>query len=202
MKKIKVIFIGITAVFQLVFTVAQAQQTLDESSVKALFIYNFTKYFDWKNNPGEEFVIGVYGQSFVTGKLKKLVANKAVNGSIITVKNITSPEEAFNCKVLYISSSESHQLTRISQDLKQKGVLVISDGRGMTQKGGAINFIQIDNKVSYEISRGAMKNYGLNPGNQLMVYAAKIVRVDKVKPANTNQTSWPSVFDPNLIATY
>lgn len=189
MEKAKVVMLCLVVASQLLYSKVNAQSNLDEPSVKALFIYNFTKYFDWQLNQSDNFVIGVYGQSFVAGKLKKLVESKSVNGNKLIVQSINSIDDAINCRILFIPKEESHQLSKISALLKQKGILVISDDKGMISKGSAINFIMVDNKVNFEVNKNAMKNFGLSPSNQLLAYASRIVSIENTGPATPHLKS-------------
>ena len=65
-----------------------AQRNPDqEANLKAAFIYNFTKYIDWGNyDKGNNFVIGVAGDSPIFESLQAIARVSRVNDKMIVVK--------------------------------------------------------------------------------------------------------------------
>src|SRR5258708_35970967 len=58
-----------------------------EYSIKAAFIYKFTNYIDWPSHlPGNEFVIGIIGQSPITGALETIANTKTVKDKKIVIR--------------------------------------------------------------------------------------------------------------------
>ena len=71
-----------------------APKKADENAVKAMFIYNFSKYFDWTQiDENSDFIIAVHGNAEVTKYLEEITKTKSVHGKSIIIKTITSPSE-------------------------------------------------------------------------------------------------------------
>lgn len=52
-----------------------------------------------------------------------------------------------DCHVLYIDKSKSNDFDLVNNKLKGRGTLVIADKNGLGEKGSAINFKMVDNKL-------------------------------------------------------
>src|ERR1700704_3372966 len=71
-----------------------AQTQEQEANLKAVFIYNFTRYIDWDTSSVEnEFVIGVIGSSAVTEALAEIAKTKTVKNKKIIIRHFDKPEE-------------------------------------------------------------------------------------------------------------
>src|SRR5688500_7167596 len=102
----------------------------DESAVKAMFIYNFTKYFDWSEIASRpDFVIAVYGNTPVTMYLSEIAHRKTVNGQSIVIKTVASREEFYNAQMLFIPENKSGILESLKNDDKLRSLIIISECR-------------------------------------------------------------------------
>jgi hypothetical protein len=131
------------------------------SKFKALYIYNFPKYFEWPVDYQKgNFIIGVYGNnSQTTSELSKIVVNKSIGGQKIEIKSFTSLETITRCQILIVNSDKNDQLSKVTAKLKDKGTLVISEFEGATKSGSTINFVIKDGKQKFELSvKNAKKN--------------------------------------------
>ena len=67
-------------------TVLSQKDKVSEYNLKAAFLYNFTKYVEWKAPAGEnEFVIGIIGASPINDPLAEVVKTETVDGKKIPV---------------------------------------------------------------------------------------------------------------------
>ena len=64
-----------------------AQNADKETSLKAVFLYNFTKYVEWENPNNGQFVIGVVGTSGVVPALIQISKSHHVSGRKIVIMN-------------------------------------------------------------------------------------------------------------------
>ena len=143
--------------------------------VKALFLFNFSKYVDW---PSEAFatanapiVIGVIGGS-VEGKflreLARTVQAKNVDGRSILVRQIQTLEDLDKCHVLFIRSSEKTRLGEILGGLKTRPVLTVSETDQFLEEGGVINFVKKEGKIRLEINLDAARQANLQISSKLL----------------------------------
>ena len=150
---------------------ARAQKAEQEANLKAVFIYNFTKYIEWTNNDNDdEFRIGVLGQSEVTNSLLEIArANRAKNKRIV-IKQFRKPEDIDHCDILFIAQNPGFPLESIMERV-DKGTLTVSEVPGYARLGTAFNFVVVNDKLKFEANRKALYAAGLRAGSQLMKLA-------------------------------
>ena len=163
MKKASVVLIGILMMI-VTFQSAWAQK----EKYHSIFIYNFSKYVKWPDaqNSGK-FVIGVLGNSSIQNDLKAMAATKKVNGMSIEVKRFSSAAEAGNCHILYVSATESAKFDQVMSTTKSKPVLVVTDNPGLAEKGAAINFVEVEGKIKFELNQKTAESNGLKVAGAL-----------------------------------
>ena len=122
--------IVVTCVFSSV-AISQAQQSPTEYQVKAAYLYNFGKFVDWSATSAaakrEGFEICVLGQDPFGAALDGALARQSIDGKSVMARRIAKPQDAAGCRILFISSSEDHQLKSIFTVLDGAGVLTVSD---------------------------------------------------------------------------
>lgn len=152
--------------------------TPSEYSVKAALIYSIIKFVDWpeqdKSTAGNPLCIAVFGQDPFGSNLD-LISSKTAKGRPIKIRRLQKIEEIRSCEVLFISSSEKRQLTRILKQLQNQPVLTIADHDGFTQAGGMINLTTVNKKVQFEINNKAALRAHLRISSQLLKLAKIVV---------------------------
>lgn len=147
----------------------------DPNAVKAMFIYNFTKYFDWSQlNEQDEFVIAVYGNSNVTNYLLEIAKRKVVNGKTIVIKVINSEQEALGVQMIFLPEHSSGNLHALSINQKFKSVLLITEESGSIRKGAHINLVNINGKMRFEMNESLLKHNGILFSKEISSLAVKI----------------------------
>jgi hypothetical protein len=163
MKKASVVMIGL---FMMIvsFQSAWAQK----EKYHSIFIYNFSKYVKWPDAQSTgTFVIGVLGSSTIQNDLKKMAASKKINGMSIEVRQFSSADQVGDCHILYVSASESAKLNQVLSNTKSKPVLVVTDNPGLAKKGAAINFVEVEGKIKFELSQKNAEASGLKVAGAL-----------------------------------
>lgn len=136
---------------------------------KAGYIYQFTKYIEWPAAyKSGDFVIGVLGSSTVQGPLNDLAASKKVVDQKIRVESYGSVADIGKCHILYISESQSGNLSAVIGKLSGSNTLVVAEKAGLAQAGAGINFIEKDGKLVFEVNQSGFSNQGLNVNSQLV----------------------------------
>jgi len=151
-------------------------QKLDYELV-SLYVYNFTKYIEWPEKGSNEFIVGVYGTSPITDMLTKYISTKHVGVRPIVVKVINTPEDANACDILFLPMSQSSRIKPLSDQLKGKPVLIISEKYGLGRKGADITiFLDEDDeeKTKFEINKTSITGCGLNISSNLLRLAAQV----------------------------
>jgi hypothetical protein len=117
---------------------------------KALFIYNFTNYIEWPGEVKSSFVISVIGDSPIINELQAISKIKKVGTVPIEVMKVNSVTEIGNSQIVYIPTTQKKTLTDVTKVLNSKPVLIISD---QAQGDFGINFVEVDKKQSFQISK-------------------------------------------------
>lgn len=151
----------------------------EEYSVKAAFIYNFTKFVEWEEmeETPTTFVIGVIGESQIYKPLLELAATKTINNKKIEVMkcNAVNPTDC-KCQILFVPESvKGKDFLKFLTELNDtKNILIISESNGFLNNGSAINFLVIENHIKFEINIGSLNKYNLKASSQLLKLATNV----------------------------
>lgn len=174
----KLLFILILPILLLTQSAAIRIDQSEEAAarIKAIYIYNFTKYIEWPADYKEgNFVIGIYGTNApLLSELSKMAASKMVGSQKLEIKNLSSPAEAGQCHILYILGDNSGQLPEIISKIKGKSTLLVTDKPGMAKQGSGINFSIVENKQKIELNRANIEKYKLKVASTLVEMAVQI----------------------------
>jgi D-alanyl-lipoteichoic acid acyltransferase DltB (MBOAT superfamily) len=141
---------------------------------KAMYIYNFTKNFDWpeqyKSGP---FIIGVLGESNIYEQLSSKYATKSVGIQQIQVINFKKPEDIEFCHILFVTEDQSNNIPP-SLTKNNTGTLVVTEKQGLLKQGVVVNFVIVNSKLEFELSKTNASRYNLSVGNQLQNLAMSV----------------------------
>jgi hypothetical protein len=162
--------LGKTALFfSLLFSLSVYAQDELNYSVHANIIYHFTKYIDWPSyKKTGDFVIGIIGETPLSSELKKAVAGKKVGDQNIIVKKFSSSESSFSCQILFVSNAAAGSIKKIVNNSINDPVLVVSESKGLAQKGSCINFCIVNDKLKLEINKTNIQQRGLEIASELL----------------------------------
>jgi YfiR/HmsC-like len=148
-----------------------AQTEEQEANLKAVFLYNFTKYIEWETgNNTNEFIIGIIGSSAVTESLFEIARTNTAKNKKIVVRIFRRPEEIGNCQVLFIAEKTPFSLPAILER-SGKGILTVSEKAGFARQGTAFNFVIVNDKLKFEANLKAIYSADLKASSQLLKLA-------------------------------
>jgi len=143
-------------------------QTSVNHAVQANIVYRFTKYVDWPDERKRgEFIVGVIDDDELTVELAKLTRNKSVGNQPIVIKTF-SPDERFDCHILFISENNSSAVKRIAKATAGKPILIVSEHNGLIYKGACINFVIVQDHIRLEFSKSNIQDRRLNIATELL----------------------------------
>ena len=167
--------IGLCGLLLATGTAASMDVSLTEYQVKALFLFNFTKYVEW---PAAAFAsahapitIGVLGQDKFDDNLLRAVEGKTVNGRACVIKHLASGEDPGGCQILFVCDSEASRMAEIMDKAGTLPVLTVGEDEAFAQNGGIINFVLKNGNVRLEIDVAAAKKAGLTISSRLLAVA-------------------------------
>jgi hypothetical protein len=158
---------------------AQAPK-VTEYQVKAAYLANFGRFVEWPASvavaKGESFNICVLGQDPFGADLDAAVAGETIGGARVLARRISRPQDAVDCRILFISSSEVSQWKEILAALKTSSVLTVSDMPQFARRGGIIQFLLDGSRVRFDINLAATERVGLNLSSELLKLAVTVSR--------------------------
>ena len=153
-------------------TPAQTQMRDTNAKIKAVFLYNFTKYIEWPEGKREgNFVIGVLGQSPVFSELANSAHKNTEKPSAVRyldIKSCNDVNSIAECHMLYIPNGSSEMLKMAVDKSEGHNTLIVTDKAGLAKLGGAdINFVVSNNKVKFELNKSNVQKHELKVSNLL-----------------------------------
>jgi YfiR/HmsC-like len=162
------------------FQLFAQQSKPSEYQVKATYLYNFGRFVKWPGTlpagKGDLFSVCVIGQDPFGTILDSTLAGETLEGKPVAVKRISKPQDAGECRILFISATEEKRLNEILVALDENGVLTVSDMPDFTRRGGMIQFVREGDKVRFEINLESAENAKLVLSSELLKVAASVKR--------------------------
>ena len=156
----------------------QAQGQMDEYSIKAGYLYNFSKYVTWPESaflsPDASFVICVAGQDPFQGRLDQAIAGKTSgNSRPLVVKHVDSPDRVGfrDCQVLFLSKSEQDRARELVEALKEAPIFTVADFDSFAAKGGSADLRIEGTRVKVDLNVAAASRAGLKINARLQQVA-------------------------------
>src|SRR6266850_6998591 len=151
-----------------------------EYQVKAAYLYNFGRFVKWPPGlaagKGDSFPVCVLGRDPFGPILDSTLGGETLDDKPVALRRISKPQEAGECRILFISSTEEKRLKEILVALDESGVLTVSDMPGFTRRGGMIQFVLEGDKVRFEINLASAESARLVLSSELLKVAAAVRR--------------------------
>ena len=152
-KKLVSLFMLFSLLSQVELGYAQDPNTTN-AKVKAVFIYNFTKYIEWPPEYKQgNFVITIVGYPVLAEELNKMAQKNKSGAQPFTIQHVNSVNEVGKCHILYLGPGKTPALSQAIEKVKKQSTLLITEGEGCTKKGAAINFVFLENKQKFELNK-------------------------------------------------
>lgn len=153
---------------------AAAQQAL-EAEVKAVFLFNFAKYVEWPSAPpGSSATIRmcVPANPQFLATLRSAVRDEVVNGRPLAAVGVAGLDEARACDILYVGDAVSPDAKAWLGAVRGRETLTVGDGRLVD--GLMIAFVRDENRVRFDIDRGAAGRHRLAISSKLLRLARQV----------------------------
>lgn len=143
------------------------------AKIKAVYLYNFTRYFEWPDKlKTGNFVIQVVGRNeALIAELSILAAKKKVGNQAIEIKNTDSYNAQITSNMVFLLPESSKAVKEVSGKIKGKGTLLVCESPGCTKQGASINFVIADNKQKFEYSKANAVKSGLKTSDDFQALA-------------------------------
>jgi len=158
---------------------ADATKPFGEYQVKAVFLYNFTKFVSWPTNvfngANAPFVIGVLGADPFGPALDELVSAQSVGSHPISVRRLGRDEPIGGCQILFVARSERERLPDVFAAVKDRPILTVGDMPRFVELGGMFNLALSQRRVVIDvIDNAAARAVGLQVNSKLLDLAREV----------------------------
>ena len=171
------IWLSLTLLLALEHAWAQGGAQPSEYQIKAAFLFNFIKLTEWPPQANTSpIVIGILGNNPFGDVLERTIHDKTIDNRGLVIKEFKTAQEATNCHVLFIGTSEKVRLPEIFKALSAASVLTIGESDSFVEDGGIIGFYTDGTKVRFQINDQAARQAGLKISAKLVVLATRPAR--------------------------
>ena len=163
-KKFLLIPVFFLVIISTAFGPAANYQSVDTGAkIKAVYIYNFTKYIEWPSDyQSGEFIIGILGDNDALFKeLDNMSKVKKVASRSFSIKKITSTSDLDKPHIIYIPKNSKVTLATAALQVKNKSTLLVTEEPGLAKRGAAINFIIVGNRQKFELNKTNVESHNL-----------------------------------------
>jgi len=146
-----------------------------EYDIKAVFLYNFTRYIQWPEAPGPAgLTITVLGESPILTPLQEIARKRADGPSPIVVRQCFEAGEINRPRILFIARSALPELDRVLKLVRGTDILTVGESEGLAARGVAVNFVERDGTIRFEVSERTLEQARIKVSSQLLKLAIRI----------------------------
>jgi len=154
----------------------RAQAPVPETQAKAAFVLNFARYVEWPEaafaSREAPLVICVVGSD--AGAFADL-ANRQAQSRAVRVRRIAGSGDAQGCHVAFFTDSDARRIGTQLRSLTGRPILTVGDADGFIDQGGAIGLVQSEQRLQFEVNRGALDSAQLKASSQLLKLARAVL---------------------------
>ncbi len=152
--------------------------SLDESQIKALYLYKFIAYVDWptdnvKKNP-QLINIGVLGEKGLVDELNQLNIDAPQKDYRVHAINLITESNFESLQMIYVNSKNISSFKEHLEKLDSAPILIVTDFPNGLNDGGIINFIPVEDRIRFEISLNQAEKRNLKISARLLSVAYKV----------------------------
>lgn len=139
------------------------------AKIKAVFIYNFTKYIEWPADyQAGDFTIAILGDNASLYKeLSNMSKVKKVANRPFTIKLITDASQIGKSHIVYIPKNNNAVVGKALSTVKGKSTLIVTESPGYAQRGATINFTITGGQQKFELNKSTAQQHNLKVSSTL-----------------------------------
>lgn len=148
-----------------------------EANLKAVFLFNFSKYVTWpalrggERSPAELRICATADDSFFA-LLKSAVQGETVDGRPLVAVALAGLDDARLCQILYVGNANTLDARAWLGAVRNRQVLTVGDGPLNDET--VITFAREDNRIRFDINRAAAARRQLNISSKLLRLARQV----------------------------
>ena len=170
---VKKLLVILTLLFVIVlpaFTpVYQGSKVDTNAKIKAVFIYNFTKYIEWPTDyQSGDFTIAILGDNSSLHKyLSEMSKLKKVANQPFTINVISDISQIGKSHIVYIPQNNSAVVEKALSKVKGKSTLIVTESPGYAKRGATINFTISGGQQKFELNKSTAQQHNLKVSSTL-----------------------------------
>jgi hypothetical protein len=143
-----------------------------EYELKAVYLFNFLKYTTWPPSKSvAHYNICVIGTD-PFGAILDTIAAEKIDDIPITITRFAQLNSSISkCHILFISQSESTNLSSILNSIKNSSVLTVSDSNDFIDHGGMVSLVKKQNKIAIEVNLTTIRNENIDISSRVLALA-------------------------------
>jgi hypothetical protein len=155
---------------------ASLDETDTQASVKASYLFQFSKYTDWPEDTKKgPFYIAIAGNASLFEILRDKYANKPIGSQLLQIVQVNSPSEVpENVQIIYVDPSESGVLAEYLKKFRKSTSLIITEKNDALDLGAHINFLKTEGIIRFEINDTGSQQKGILFSDKLKGWATKL----------------------------
>ena len=152
-------------------------QTMTQPTLRAAFLFNFTKFVEWPANSsdGGPLSVCILDDAAVEESLAELLDGAPIAGRPVTLVRGARSRPLRGCHVLYVGDPEQARVSATLDELKSAPILTVGDGDKVARGGGMIGLFVEGGRMRFAINPDAVQRAGLHLSSRLLSLA-KIVK--------------------------
>jgi len=156
----------------------EAQTPMNESEVKAMFVYNFLKFVEWPSESirtKDPFVVLIIGDGPTADATERFLESKAIGERPLFVRRTKWDQSLAGARAVFVIERDPKKLHLILEAAAAAGVLTIGEGESFATRGGVIGLLVENRKVRFDVDTTAAQVAGLRVSSKLLALT-RVVR--------------------------
>lgn len=153
---------------------AEDTSAIPEYTMKAAYLYNFALLTSWPSSPATDtFNLCVFGQDDF-GTAVDMLKGKTVERQPMQILRISRPEDAKQCRLIFIGDVEPKRVARLMAAIDGYSVLTVTDDKRFQNE--AMIYLAADNqRLVFEVNADTTKRANLTMSSKLLRLAKRVV---------------------------
>jgi hypothetical protein len=157
---------------------AADSQPVQESRLKAGFLYNFTRFVEWpaemSASADAPFSICIAEDDPFGGLLEQAIRQTKTTGRALVPVRLRPEDEPRGCHVLFIGEGRGWQLAKMKARIGNGNVLTVGEGKNFAERGGIVGMVMAEDHVRLDINLTVATQSHLKISSRLLSIARVI----------------------------
>jgi hypothetical protein len=156
-----------------------ARALFSQSELQAALIAKITSFVDWPASAGlssasSPFRVTILGASELTEKLRAVFAQQPPQGHPARVRAVEHSGEIDATHVLFIAPGFAGDVSEVVRQFERRATLTMGSASGLCARGVAINLVDANAHLGFEVNRMALRRAGLRASYPLLSRAQTV----------------------------